>query len=299
MSILRSVLLVGALSLSTMLGAQESVPASAEDPAAQLIASLRFQEGRVNVPAAHVHLELGERYQFLDAADTRRVLEELWGNPPDDSVLGMVVPRGVALTDAAGWAGVLTWQNDGYVSDADAADIDYQELLQDLQSATAEANPERQQAGYPTVELLGWAEAPTYDRAGKRLYWGKKLQFEGSQEPTLNYDIRVLGREGVLNMNLIASHASLATIHEELPRVASTVGFDPGYTYADFQPGSDRVAEYGLAALIGGGLAAKSGLLSKLLALLLAGKKFVILALIGIAAGLRSLLGRKKEATQS
>src|SRR2546426_2131137 len=36
-----------------------------------------------------------------------------------------------------------------------------------------------------------------------------------------------------------------------------------GHRYADFVPGTDKVAEYGIAALIAGGVAAKAGLLDR------------------------------------
>jgi uncharacterized membrane-anchored protein len=283
--------LAAGLLFSTVAIAQEAAP----DATAAFLDSLKFQEGRVTVAAANADIDLGTRYRYLDAADSRRVLEDFWGNPPDDSVLGMIVPRDVSLADDASWAAVLTWQADGYVSDAEASEIDYTELLAEMQEGTASGNADRKAAGYPTIELLGWAEPPRYDTQSKRLYWGKKLAFEGSAEPTLNYDIRVLGRYGVLSMNVVASHSALDTIRSELPQIAGTASFAAGNTYADYQPGTDRVAEYGLAAMIGGGLAAKSGLLGKLFAMLLAAKKLVVLLVLGAVAGIGSLFGKKKQ----
>ena len=46
-----------------------------------------------------------------------------------ESVLGMVVPRGRGVLDDEGWAVVVTYSDEGYVSDDDAANTDYDELL--------------------------------------------------------------------------------------------------------------------------------------------------------------------------
>jgi uncharacterized membrane-anchored protein len=56
------------------------------------------------------------------------------------------------------------------------------------------------------------------------------------------------------------------------------------------------VAAYGLGALVAGGVAAKTGLLAKLLALPVAFKKVIILGVVAVAgvAG-KVLFGRKRE----
>ena len=87
------------------------------------------------------------------------------------------------------------------MDDSDAAEIDYDDMLKDMQAGTADNNEARKQAGYDAVQLIGWAEKPHYDTATKKLYWAKELSFEGSAAhgTSFNYDVRVLGREGVLS----------------------------------------------------------------------------------------------------
>mgnify|MGYP006217387677 CR=1 FL=1 len=92
--------------------------------------------------------------------DARRVLEDMWGNPPDDSVLGMIVPRRPGLSEQDSWAVVVTWSDDGYVSDEDASKIDYADLLKTMQAETRDSNPERIKAGYGSLDLVGWAVPP-------------------------------------------------------------------------------------------------------------------------------------------
>lgn len=261
--------------------------------------SLSFKSTDVRLPSARAIIHGSKDFQVLEARDAQRVLEELWGNPPDDSVLGMIVPAATKLSDDHAWAVVLTYADEGHVSDADAQAIDYSEMLKELQESTAAANQQREQAGFGRVDLVGWAESPRYDAASNKLYWAKDLRFDGAEAHTLNYDVRALGRSGYLSMNAVASLEDLAAIKAAMPTVIAMAEFEAGARYADFDASTDRTAEYGLAALIGGGIAAKSGLLAKIFALLLAAKKLVILALGALVVGIGKLLGRNKEKNPS
>ena len=128
-------MLIGLLAVTSLAHAQAP---GANDPQAdakmqQFIASLHFREGEIAVPGAQARFKLGPDFSYLEQADARRVVEQLWGNPPDESVLGLVVPRGRGLLDEHGWAVVVTYSDDGYVSDEDAAKIDYAGMLKDMQ----------------------------------------------------------------------------------------------------------------------------------------------------------------------
>ena len=79
-----------------------------------------------------------------------------------------------------------------------------------------------------------------------------------------------------------------------MKKVTAFTDFTPGHRYADFNSNTDKVAEYGLAALVAGGVAAKLGFFGKLLALLLAFKKIILLAVAGGGAWVFKLLGRNK-----
>ena len=97
---------------------------------------------------------------------------------------------------------------------------------------------------------------PSYDPAGKKLYWAKRLHFAGSPADTLNYGIRVLGRSGVLVLNVVGGMEQLEDIQAKAPALLASVDFNPASRYADFNPATDHVAEYGIAALIAWRLAA-------------------------------------------
>lgn len=126
-----------------------------------------------------------------------------------------------------------------------------------------------------------------------KLYWAKDLKFTDDSSHTLNYGIRVLGRRGVLVLNAVASMDQLASVRRDMAKVIGFVEFNGGHRYADFIPGTDKVAEYGIAALIAGSLAAKAGLFKVLLGALIALKKLIVVAVVGAAAFLRRLFRRK------
>ena len=274
-------------------------PAAAEDLAdnpkvRRFLDSLHFQSGAVAIPDAHATLRLTPDFRFLDAHDAQRVLSQLWGNPPDAGVLGMVVPAAASLVDEKnGWAVVVTYSDDGHVSDEDASKIDYAKMLADMQQATRDANAERKKDGYPTAELVGWATPPHYDSGTNKLYWAKELDFAGAHEHTLNYDIRVLGRGGYLSLNAVAGMSQLDMIAAQMPKVLALTDFDAGQRYGDFDASRDKVAAYGIGALVAGAIAAKAGLFAKLIALLIAFKKVVIAGFIALAAFARRLFARR------
>lgn len=285
-----------ALTLALCFGtaqAQESNDKDAETRA--FLSSLRYEDGNIALPDASAHINVKPGFRFLGHDDARRVLEQYWGNPPDDSVLGMLVPDNAGLDSDHSWAVVVTYSDEGYVSDEDANEIDYDAMLKEMKSGTSEENEERKRAGYPSIELVGWAQPPRYDAASKRLHWAKELSFDGEKSHTLNYDIRVLGRSGFISLNAVASMDDLDLVNAGMNQVLPMAEFDAGQRYADFKPGTDKVAAYGLAALVGGGIAAKTGLLAKLGALLLAGKKFIVLIFVALAAFVRKLFGGKKD----
>lgn len=259
---------------------------------------LHYQNGTITIGGDIATLRLPPTLRFLDPAGAKVLLEEGWGNPPGaaDGVLGMIVPAALNPLDSAGWAVVVEFKDDGYVDDKDAATIDYAKLLKQMQDATAEENVERRKQGYEPVTLVGWAEQPTYDAAAKKMYWAKELQFGTQQPHTLNYNVRVLGRRGVLELNAVADMSQLATIRKEMQVVLPVVEFNSGHRYAEYQPGTDKAAAYGVAGLVAGAVAAKAGLFKGLIALLLAAKKLIVALAIGGFAAVRRFFSRDKTA---
>jgi uncharacterized membrane-anchored protein len=241
--------------------------AQADEP--QVLESLKFQSGTIALGSNLASLSLTPNFQYLSPADTKRFLVEVWHNPPDaaEGTLGAIVPANVDLTGGEGWAIIISYDDSGHVSDDDAAGIDYDQLLKDMQKDTNDHNEERKKQGYEPIELVGWAKPPYYDSQAKKLYWAKRLKFGGDADETLNYSIRALGRQGVLELTVVASMQQLAVVDGRINEVLGMVSFNQGSTYAEFSPGVDKAAEYGIAGLIAGGILAKAGFFKFLIAL--------------------------------
>ncbi|MDP3816376.1 DUF2167 domain-containing protein [Pseudomonas sp.] len=271
-------------------------PAAEEINEEEFLATLNFQQGKVVLGDNLATLNLPEQLVFLNGEEAERVLVDAWGNPPDSELpLGMILPAGVSPFSDESWAVTVEYEENGYVSDEDAADIDYAEMLEGLKEEAQENNAWRAENGYEPVELIGWAAAPHYDAQGKKLYWAKELKF-GESDKVLNYNIRVLGRKGVLVLNFIAGMNQLAEIEQHVPGVLAMTEFNEGSRYADFDPDLDEVAAYGIGALIAGKLAAKVGILAGALLLL---KKLWIVPVLFFGWLFRRITGKRKAESQA
>ncbi len=281
--------------------ASMSLPLLAQTPdvetlpsAEQMLSMLEAQSGTITLPGDIASLQLSRNFVYLTPESAEILLVEGWGNPPGNETLGMVLPAGVNPVDAGGWGVVITYDEDGYISDAEADEIDYDSLLADLKEASIAESAERAEMGYGSMLLTGWAEPPRYDKATHKYYWAQEFRTD-DEINALNYNIRVLGRQGVLNLNAVAGMDQLDTIRNEMPGLLAVTEFTPGNRYEEFDASTDKVAEYGLAALIAGGVAAKMGLFAKLFALLLAFKKIAFVAVAALVAGFSKFFSRKSR----
>ncbi|PVZ72582.1 DUF2167 domain-containing protein [Pelagibaculum spongiae] len=259
----------------------------------RFVDSINWQQGEIKLLDGAVTLNVGSEFYYLSPADAEKILVELWGNIPGagSQSVGMIFPSDVSPYEQDSWASIIQYEEDGYVSDEDAADINYDELLGTMQDDTRESSKRRTERGYGTVELIGWASRPYYDSVNKKLHWAKEMRFDGSEAHTLNYNIRVLGRKGVLVLNFIAGMDQLDQINGSVDKVLRMAEFNQGDRYQDFDPDIDEIAAYGIGALVAGKVIAKTGLLAGLFILL---KKFGIIGLVALA-GLFGKFFKKKK----
>jgi uncharacterized membrane-anchored protein len=255
--------------------------------------AMQYKTGSValNNKVAHINLPAG--FKFIDAAQTRYILHKIWGNPEDPSLLGMIVPDSFHInSDNVPWVFTVSYEDMGYVKDDDADNIKYDELLTDLRKSQEEANPERKKEGYAAMHLLGWASAPYYDKQNKVLHWAKEFSVEGEEAKTLNYEVRVLGRKGVLSLTAIATMDQLAEVKKNIPAILKMAEYDKGYKYEEFDSGVDKVAAWTIGGLVAGKLLAKAGLLVFLAKFW----KLIVIGVAGAGAAIKKFFGiRKKE----
>lgn len=220
--------------------------------------ALHYQTGHIVLPGGVGELNVPAGFRYLDVPQSHYVLTTLWGNP-DGETLGMLFPANKGPLDDGNWAFTVEYDPLGYVEDDDAADINYDDLLKEMQEDTEEQNTEREAAGYERILLVGWAAKPYYDARLNVLHWAKELRFSGSSTTTLNYNVRLLGRKGVLILNAIGEIPQLPQIRATIPNVIKSVAFAKGQQYTDFNPKIDEVAAYSIGGLVAGKVLAKVG----------------------------------------
>lgn len=261
------------------------------------VQSLDYKDGKIALGAGDVKLNVPSTFYYLSPEDTKHVLVDAWGNPPSvaEGVLGMILRADKTPLDDA-WGAIIQFNEDGYVSDEDAADIDYDELLKGMQEATEANNQERVKQGFAEIHLVGWASPPYYNAAEHKLHWAKELEFSDTpKQHTLNYDVRALGRKAVLSMNFVADMQQMGEIRNAIPTVMAMPEFNVGSRYEDFVPGADKVAAYGLGGLIAGKALAKTGFFVIALVIL---KKAWIFIVLGLGVAVRfiwRLFGGKSQ----
>ncbi|PYM89694.1 MAG: DUF2167 domain-containing protein [Candidatus Rokuibacteriota bacterium] len=182
---------------------------------------------------------------FLDGPNTRKFLE-LNLNPPRDNHYTL-------SSQDFSWFAVFYFESSGYVKDDEKLNPDA--LLKSLQDSDARANDERKRLSMPAIYTMGWHVPPHYDSETKRLEWGVQLRQSDVGNLVVNYTIRILGRRGVMHATLVSDPQDLDKDIIAFKSALGGYGFIPGERYAEFKAG-DRVAEYGLAALVLGGAAA-------------------------------------------
>ena len=256
-----------------------------------LEAKLHYKTGTVVLENGVATINIAPGFKFLDAADTKYVVEDLWGNLKGQNPLGMILPADSRAT-IADYAFLVEYEAMGYVKDEDADDINYDDLLKNMKEETLKSNEERRKAGIPAMYLIDWAAKPHYDKQRKLLYWAKEFRVDSNEENTLNYDIRILGRKGVLVLQAVSGMSQLDSVNKNIDNILGMVSFNKGSRYEDFDSKVDNVAAWTIGGLVAGKLLAKAGIL----ALVLKNIKLIILAIVGFGGAIwRRITGQKKK----
>lgn len=241
-------------------------------------------EGKVTLTEAKATLQLKEGYRFIGKEDAAFILSDIWRNPKEAvrGVDGIIVPKGFNPFADSVWCVVVSYEKCGYVKDDDAAEIDAKKLLSAFHEHEEEVNEARKKRGYDELWCVDWAENPHYDKARHIIFWAKRLSSvrAGTDNDTLNYDARCLGRRGLLSLNAVASMKQFPEIKAAMEGIIPQANFDAGETYADFNASTDHVAEYTVLGIVAAGAAAK--LLGKgaFLVVLLKFGKFLLIPVI-------------------
>jgi uncharacterized membrane-anchored protein len=237
-------------------------------------------------------LKLPDGYVFMPKAEGARLMRALGNTVSETAFVGLVV--GTNPDDH--WIVEAEYIKDGYIKDDEARNWDADKLLQNLKDGTDEANKDRVARGFPEIEVLRWVERPTYDPATQRLVWSVLLKDKTEPDSAtkgINYNTYALGRDGYFSLNLLTSEKRVATDKVAAHHLLAALSYNPGKRYGDFNAATDHIAEYGIAALIGGVVAKKLGLFALVGIFILKFAKLFGIAAVAMGAGVWNFLRRK------
>jgi uncharacterized membrane-anchored protein len=215
-------------------------------------------------------LKLPADYFYIPKSEGLRVLRALGNVVNDATFVGLVVGR----RQNDDWMVVIKHIKEGYIKDDDAKNWNADELLSNLRAGADEANQDRVARGFPEMAVIGWVEPPAYDATTHRLVWSLLAKQKGEPDDApknVNYNTFALGRDGYFSLNLLSGSERIA----------------------NDKAGTDRIAEYGLLALVGGVAAKKLGLLALAGAFVLKFAKIIIFAVVGFGAAVMNFFRRK------
>lgn len=282
-----------------VLGATATMATQPQNPPREARYEAYIAKNAVHGPASiplrdQAVLSLPVGMAFLSETPAKEFMARI-GNDTDSGFMGLVIP-GHLDSDGSGWFSLVEYTSSGYIRDDDAKNWNADEILASVRQNTEEANSERRLRHQPELEVLGWVEKPHYDKATHKLIWSISARDKGqagNARRIINYRTLALGRDGYIAMIMVTD---LDKIDAEKPlaaRLISGVKFNSAKRYGDFNSSTDHVAEYGLAALIGGVVVHKLGFFALLAAF--AAKSIKVIGLTALAglAWVRRLFGRK------
>ena len=272
-----------------------------EESAAWEAASAVAKMGPATIPLQDTAtLDIPANAAFIPAAEANRVMKAL-GNSENPGRLGLIVPR----DPKSSWLIDVEWIGEGYVKDAEAKDWEPDTMLASIREGTDEQNKQRVERGIPALDIVGWIEKPAYDSLTNRLVWSLAARAHGAPEngaQTVNYNTYALGREGYFSLDLITGTDSIEADKAIVRGALASLRYAPGKRYADFNESTDKVAAYGIAALVGAVVAKKLGLLAVVGIFLLKVWKIALVFLLGGFAAMRRffarIFSRKHEETE-
>jgi len=229
---------------------------------------------------------------FVPRAEGARVLRALGNVVTEASFVGLVVGRG----PNDGWIVVIRHIKEGYIKDDDAKNWNADDLLKNLKDGAEETNKDRVARGFPEMQVIGWLQAPSYDAGTHRLVWSVLAKDKGEPDnvtKSINYNTYALGRDGYFSLNLLTDSERIAGDKAVAHELLGDLAYNAGKRYEDFSASTDRIAEYGLMALVGGVAAKKLGLFAVVTAFVLKFAKVILIGLGVVGAGLINFFRRK------
>jgi uncharacterized membrane-anchored protein len=243
-------------------------------------------------------VKVPDGYMFTDAQGTQDLLK-MMGNPTSGKELGFLAVTNFFTAESRSWFVIYEFDEVGYVKDDEKDKLDADAMLKAIIKGNEYGNEERQKMGAAPLKISGWHTKPKYDAQTHNLEWAINVESEGHR--SVNYNTRLLGRKGVMEVSLVTGPDDLELTLPIFKEQLRGYDFQAGQKYAEYKAG-DKIAKYGLAALVIGGAAAgaaKLGLFAWLAVFLKKGWKLVVVAFVAIGAVIKRMLGFRAPRSSS
>jgi uncharacterized membrane-anchored protein len=239
-------------------------------------------------------LKLPAGYVWVPEPAASQLMKAM-GNHPDDRELGLIFPT----AENQNWMIVATYDKSGYIKDDEAKNWNVDDLFKSLKDGTEAANEERRKEGFGELDIVGWVEKPTYTEGSHQLIWSISTRDKGAPADapmSINYNTYALGREGYITLDMITGLQEIGQDKQHVQALLAALNYDAGKRYADFDSSTDKVAEYGLAALVGGLAAKKIGMFALAAGLFAKFAKVIMLGAAGVVAVFTKFFKKKDQA---
>ena len=234
---------------------------------------------------SEAHIVIPDGYRFTGREGTQTLMQ-LYGNLLTQWEQGYIEPE----DENEGWFVVFEYEDSGHIKDDEKSDLDADAIMESFKEGDKASNEERKRMGLPALNTVGWLVPPYYNDKTHNLEWALLLESEGQQN--VNYNVRLLGREGIMHVTVVTGTEEFEEVRDKIPAMLESFAFNPGRTYAEYQEG-DKLADYGLMALLGvGAVGVAATVFSKFGKVIFVG---IAAAIGGVIAFFRRLFGKKDK----
>lgn len=215
-------------------------------------ASLDYKKGTVPISENRVTLKLMEGFRFLDERDSKKVISGLWGQDIPENSDGAILPPGIGPFSDHNWAYVISFDPIGHICDTIDVTIDSEKLMSKLKQNLVNENLKRQNENRQTMQIVDWEIKPVYDKTIRCLYWAIKYSFSNEIQNEIIYNIKILGRNGVLSIYTQVNEKLGDLPRNNIKDIIRSAKFNPGQEYEAFSENTGSFSKSNLSELITG-----------------------------------------------
>lgn len=260
-------------------------------------ASLDYKKGCVPISENRATLWLMDDYRFLEAMDAKKILDGLWGLPYSKKTVGIILPPETGPFSENAWAFIINFDAFGHISDLDANTLDPDAILSKMRQNLINENIKRQNENRQTIEITDWVIKPKYEKSNHRLYWAIRYSFSNEIENEIIYNIKILGRNGVLSLNTQVSEKLIGPLRNHIKNVLLFPEFNPGQKYDDFDAQKETSAVLKMSDLITEENFKEKTIKEKIMEGLASSRKFIILLFFAsVYLIIKHFINSKKDA---